>query len=116
MTIPVGCQKIGYLANGLSYGHMHLSVSLTKINTQHLQAKKMVEVVYYTGKMAKLKNKTPEKESKLLLRSIEKSFCHLDILIERMNVVFQTHQITSLYLQSAGENYFLIFKRPAVLN
>jgi hypothetical protein len=82
MTIPVGFQKIGYVANWLSYGHMHLSVDLTKINIQHSQAKKMVEDVYYTGKMAKLDNKTPEGESKLLLRSIEKSFRPADILLE----------------------------------
>jgi hypothetical protein len=82
MTIPVGFQKIGYVANWLSYGHMHLSVNHNKINVQHLQAKKMVEDVYYTGKMAKLDNKTPEGESKLLLRSIEKSFRPADILLE----------------------------------
>ncbi len=94
MTIPVGFRKIGYLANGLiSYGHMHLSVDLTKINVQHSQAKKMVEVVYYTRKMAKLDNKTPEGKSKLLLRSIKKSFCPVDILIEQINTVFQTHHI-----------------------
>jgi hypothetical protein len=93
MTIPVGFQKIGYVANWLSYGHMHLSVNHNKINVQHLQAKKMVEVVYYTGKMAKLDNKTPEGESKLLLRSIEKSFCPADILIKQINTVFQTQHI-----------------------
>jgi hypothetical protein len=93
MIIPAGFRKIGYLANRLSYGHMHLLVDLTKIDIQHSQAKKMVEVVYYTGKMAKLDNKTPEGVSKPLLRSIKKSFRPEDILIKQINTVFQTHHI-----------------------
>ena len=109
MTIPVGFQKIGYVANWLSYGHMHLSVNHNKINVQHLQAKKMVEVVYYTGKMAKLDNKTPEGESKLLLRSIEKSFRPADILMEQINTLFQTHHIEKRQLGVAISGVTLVF-------
>jgi hypothetical protein len=104
MTTPVG-----YLANGLSYGHMHLSVNHNKINVQHLQAKKMVEDVYYTGKMAKLDNKTPEGESKLLLRSIEKSFRPADILMEQINTLFQTHHIEKRQLGVAISGVTLVF-------
>jgi len=69
----------------------------------------MVEVFYYTGKIAKLDNKTPEGESKLLLRSIKKSFRPGDILMEQIYTVFQTHHIEKRQLGVAISGVTSVF-------